>query len=209
MIDAYVINLEKDIKRKEDMIQNIKEYNVDNYINFNFIKATEQKTFSEYNFKICNTWFDRNLGTGITVGEVGCSLSHYKCWNEFYNSKKEHAIIFEDDIQFTNDFYENFKILINYPTDADVVYIHRKPLKRNEESKYDNNFTKIKASYWLCGYLLTRTGVEKLLQTNFLNNLIVVDEFLPLLYDSEYLANYKSYYNHMRMYAFVLVIFPL
>ena len=202
MIDAYVINLEKDIQRKESLIENIKQYNVADKINFNFIKAIEQNTFNEYNFKICNTWFDAMLGTGITVGEVGCSLSHYKCWNEFYNSKKEHAIIFEDDIQFTYDFNEKLEILIKYPKNADIVYIHRKPLNRNKETQYDNNFINIKASYFTCGYLLTRTGVEKLLQTKFLDNLIVVDEFMPLLYDSEYLKDYKLYYNNINLVGY-------
>lgn len=202
MIDAYVINLEKDIQRKEALIQNIKEHNVDQHINFNFIKAIEEKTLNEYNFKICNTWFDPLLRTGITVGEVGCALSHYKCWNDFYNSKKDHAIIFEDDIQFTDDFNEKLEILINYPKNADIVYIHRKPLNKNNETPYDNNFTNIKASYWSCGYLLTRSGVEKILKTNFLDNLIVVDEFLPLLYDSHYLSDYKLYYNNVNLVGY-------
>ena len=202
MIDAYVINLEKDIQRKESVIENIKQHNVDRKINFNFIKAIEEKTFNEYNFKICNTWFDPVFGTGITVGEVGCSLSHYKCWNEFYNSKKEHAIIFEDDIQFTYDFNEKLEILIKYPKNADIVYIYRNPLKQNKETPYDNNFINIKASYLTPGYLLTRTGVEKLLKANFLDNLIVVDEFLPLLYDSEYLSHYKLYYNNINLVGY-------
>ena len=202
MIDAYVINLEKDIQRKEALIKNIKEHNVNSRINFNFIKAIEEKTFNEYNFKICNTWFDTLLRTGITVGEVGCALSHYKCWNDFYNSKKEYAIIFEDDIQFTYDFNEKLTILINYPKNADIVYIHRKPLNQHGETKYDANFTNIKASYWTCGYLLTRSGVEKLLKTNFLDNLIVVDEFLPLLYDSHYLSDYKLYYNNIDLIGY-------
>jgi GR25 family glycosyltransferase involved in LPS biosynthesis len=202
MINSYVINLEKDVERKEALLENIKKYNVDNYIQFNFIKAIDQSSFSQYEFKICDTWFDRYLKTGITVGEVGCALSHYKCWNEFYNSKKDHAIIFEDDIQFIDDFYEKFEILINYPKNADIVYINRKPLNKNNETPYDNNFTNIKASYWLCGYLLTRSGVEKILKTNFLDNLIVVDEFLPLLYDSHYLSDYKLYYNNIDLIGY-------
>jgi len=202
MIDAYIINLEKDKYRKELLIENINKYNVDNYININFIKAINQSSFSEFNFKICNTWYDNYLKTGITVGEVGCSLSHYKCWNEFSKSNKEHAIFFEDDIEFTNDFYGKLQILLDYPTDADIVYIHRKSLNSNKETIYNNNFINIKASYWCCGYLLTKKGVEKLLNTDFLNNLIIVDEFLPILYDNEYLSIYKHYYNNISLNAY-------
>jgi len=202
MIESYVINLEKDFERKEALLKNIKQHNVDNYINFNFIKAIDQSSFSQYEFKICDTWFDRYLKTGITVGEVGCALSHYKCWNDFYNSNKEHAIIFEDDVEFTEDFYEKLQILLKYPPDADIVYIHRKPLNVDEETVFDNNFINIKASYWLCGYLLTRKGVEKILKTNYLDNLIVVDEFLPVMYDNEYLPIYKSYYNNIQLIGY-------
>ena len=203
MIDAYVVNLEKDKERKEALIKNIKELKVDNHINFTFMKAVEQSTFSEHNFTICKTWYDRYLRTGITTGEVGCSLSHNKCWNDFYNSNKECAIILEDDVEFTGNYYEKLQLLLNYPKDADIVYIHRKPLKQ-DEIKYDNNFTITKASYWLCGYLLTKSGVEKLLNTKFTENLIVVDEFLPLLYDRDYLPEYQQYYNDVKLNGYAI-----
>lgn len=195
MIDAYVINLEKDILRKELLIKNTNEHNVTKYINLIYMKAIDESSFCEFKFKICNTWYDHNLKTGITSGEVGCSLSHYKCWIEFFNSNKKEAIIFEDDIEFLPDFYKNLQILLYYPSDSDIVYINRKPLKKIEETKYNDNFINIKANYWTCGYLLTRKGVEKLLKANFLDNLIVVDEFLPILYDLKYLQQYQKYYN--------------
>lgn len=195
MIQSYVINLEKDVVRKELLLKNIEKYEIDKYIDFHFIQAIDKSLFNEYDFKICNTWMDTYLKTGITTGEIGCSLSHYKCWNQFYNSNEKHAIIFEDDICFSENFYLHFQHLLDYPEDADLVYIHRKPLNTNIETQYNNYFTNIKASYWTCGYLITRKGAEKLLKANFLNNLIVVDEFLPILYDSDYKSNYKKHYN--------------
>lgn len=203
MIDAYVINLEKDAHRKEMLTKNINDLDVNKHINVNFIKAVEESTFSEHNFTVCNTWFDKFLKTGITIGEVGCSLSHNKCWNEFYNSNKECAIILEDDVEFTHNYYEKLQILMDYPKDADIVYINRKALK-NDEIKYDDNFTIVKASYWLCAYLLTKSGVEKLLKTKFTENLIVVDELLPLLYDNNYLSEYQKYYNNVRLNAYAI-----
>ena len=195
MIHSYVINLKKDVARKEFLLKNIEKYEIDKYIDFHFIQAIDKSLFNEYDFKICNTWMDPYLKTGITTGEIGCSLSHYKCWNEFYNSNEKHAIIFEDDVCFSDNFYLHFQHLLNYPEDADLVYIHRKPLNANMETQYNNYFTNIKASHWMCGYLITRKGVEKLLKVNFLYNLIVVDEFLPILYDSDYKSNYKKHYN--------------
>ena len=203
MIDAYVINLEKDKERINKLKQNITNLNVSNHINFVYIKAVEQSTFNDHVFTVCNTWFDPYLKTGITTGEVGCALSHNKCWNQFYTSQKEYALILEDDVEFTEKYDINLETLLNYPKDADIVYIHRKKLKQNE-IKYDDVFTNVKASSWTCGYLLTRKGVEKLLKTKYLDNLIVVDDFLPILYDAEYLPRYKQYYNDVRLNAYAI-----
>ena len=173
--------------------------NYDKLLNINFIKAIDGTKLSleeTESFNICPYWYDPYLKTGITEGEIGCALSHYKAWNEFFNSGKQHAIFLEDDTIILNDNFErNITNLLSYPHDADIVYILRKPLFHTNEKDYNDIFQEIKASYWMCSYLLTRNGVEKLLNCGFLNNLIVVDEFLPILYDDSYLNNYKKSYN--------------
>jgi len=199
MINAYVINLERHIERKQNLEKSIKDKNIDKFINFEFIKAVEGLKLTEEDkkiFSVCPTWFDNFLQTGITCGEVGCALSHYKAWKKFYESGEKFALFFEDDIYFLDNFETSFKYFLEYPQDADIVYIKRKPLNKNNETLYNEYFYKIKASYWLCGYILTKKGVEKIInETNYLNNLIVVDEFLPILYDNNYLNYYKQYYN--------------
>jgi GR25 family glycosyltransferase involved in LPS biosynthesis len=199
MKNAYIINLERHIDRKNALEKNIKDKNIDNFINFEFIKAIEGAKLTEEDkkqFSICPIWIDPLLQSGITSGEVGCSLSHYNAWKKFYESGEDFALFFEDDIYFLDNFETNFKHFLEYPQDADIVYIKRKPLSKNFDIVYDDYFYKIKASYWLCGYLLTKKGVEKIVnQSNYLNNLIVVDEFLPILYDNNYLNYYKQYYN--------------
>lgn len=201
MIDTYIINLERHEQRKKDLIENITTNKIDNFLNIKFVTGIDGMKLTDKEkseIKICPLWYDRNLKAGITMGEVGCALSHYKAWNEFYNSGNSEAIFLEDDVYFKKDnLEENLSYFKNYPPDADLVYILRKSLFN--EDKFDNNndkyFQEIYASYWLCGYLLTKKGVEKIMQSNFLENLIVVDEFLPLLYDNNYLQMYKKYYN--------------
>jgi len=196
--DTYVINLERDLKKKQQLEQNCKEKSIDKHLNIIFktaVDGSDPSVLSKYSFKICPTWFDPYLKTGIRTGEIGCALSHYDCWLAFNDSNKTHAIFIEDDVEFTDNFEEQYNNLLQYPANADIVYIRRKPLKRDNETNYDSNFINSKASYWTCGYLLTRKGVEKLLNSKYLDNLIVVDEFLPTLYDADYLQQYKSYYN--------------
>ena len=44
--------------------------------------------------------FQKIMGRLPGRGEVACALSHIKAWRAFLNSPYEHAIIFEDDIDF-------------------------------------------------------------------------------------------------------------
>ena len=61
-------------------------------------------------------------------GETGCKLSHYRCWKTCVDG----CIIFEDDIEFSENIEEQFsKLLI--PPDCDLVYIG---------GKWDKNFDK-------------------------------------------------------------------
>lgn len=201
MIDAYVLNLDRHAERKTELINNIELNGINKFLNINFVKGIDGNNLTDEEktkFKICPRWFDFKLKTGITRGEIGCALSHYKAWKEFYDSGKEHAIFFEDDIYFKNDNFEkNLKYLLSYPQDTDMIYILRKSLFEEKDCQQDifKYFQEIKASYWLCSYLLTRNCVEKILNSNYLENLIVVDEFLPILYDQNYLQMYKKYYN--------------
>jgi len=206
--NAYVINLERDFLKKQNLEQNIKEKSIDTHLNIIFKKAvngSDATALSKYSFKICPTWFDPDLKTGIRTGEIGCALSHYDCWLDFYNSNKPHALFLEDDVAFTDNFTEQYNNLLQYPDNTDIVYIKRKPLNADKETKYNSIFINSKTSYWLCGYLLTRKGVEQLLNTNYLQNVIVIDEFLPILYDSDYLQQYKKYYNDIHLTAYSLV----
>lgn len=209
-INTYIINLDKHEKRKVDLIDNIKSNNYDKWLDIHFIKAIDGANLTldeSKSFTICPHWYDPYFKTGITEGEIGCALSHYKAWTEFYNSGKKHAIFLEDDVTIINDNFEkNLTYLLSYPHSADIVYILRKPLFPANEKELDNFniFKEIKASYWMCGYLLTRNGVQKLLNCGFLNNLIVVDEFLPILYDNSYLNKYKKFYNtSLKAYSLI------
>ena len=49
-----------------------------------------------------------------------------------------------------------------------------------KEKKYNKQFIKPEFSYWTIGYYITYSGALKLTQSNYLDYLIPVDEFLPI-----------------------------
>lgn len=61
----------------------------------------------------------------LSDGTRACSMSHYKCWQEFISSEKEFGIILEDDIQLSADF----RILVNdvswIPKDSNIIKLEK------------------------------------------------------------------------------------
>lgn len=60
----------------------------------------------------------------LTKGEIGCFLSHRKCWMHLLNSEEEWGLIFEDDMLFSEKAV-NFILNENWiPDHLDVIQLH-------------------------------------------------------------------------------------
>lgn len=189
MIDKiFLLNLERRNDKLCNMLKKIQNFN---YIEtkLEIITAIDGKNISnEYldknSIKI-NNWFNPYSGNSITYGEIGCALSHNKMWNMIVDNKYNKVLILEDDV----DIDLNFETKLNNYMDQidknkiiyDLLYLSRKSF--SEDLKIISENIKIPSfSYWTCGYILTYEGALKLLNSNYLSNLIPVDEFLPLCY---------------------------
>ena len=195
MINTYVISLKKE---NYDILLN--NNNHVNTLNINWFNAIDGTKIIDKNiiFNVNNNWFDPHHFTPMTQGEVGCALSHYKVWELIKNDNVEYSLILEDDIYFEDNFNEKIKSLINtIPKDADLIYLNRKALFPDNENQ-TNDWYKVLYSYWTNAYILTNKGINKLLDSNFLSNLIPIDEFLPILYDSNKFNNNLLVYNNIN-----------
>ena len=101
-IPAYVINLKSSYLRREYMEKLLSPYPS---LDVNFIEAVDGRimpkdSLSEvFDFDSC---IKRN-GRIINPGEIGCALSHRKCYHEMIHSNKDYALILEDDITVVGD----------------------------------------------------------------------------------------------------------
>lgn len=97
-----------------------------------------------------------------TLGAIGCSLSHYKCWEIITQNKFEECLIFEDDCDFNKDFLINLskEYLIYKNLNCDILifgYNYSFDSKLIEDKyKQANNF------FGTHGYLVNKQGVSKL-----------------------------------------------
>lgn len=98
---AYIINLESATDRREYMKELLDKYSFIDYefitgINGNKLSSTQkEQLFNEPEFL-------QQYGRTPKLGEIGCTLSHRKCFSSLLASEEKMAIIFEDDVESAN-----------------------------------------------------------------------------------------------------------
>lgn len=166
-MDIFVINLAKDIDRRNYITKILYSYTGGN---INFIKAVNGKELSSFDV---NNQFDTSLaykryGRTLNSGEIGCTLSHFKCYETLLKSNLDYVLILEDDVTLLDNLnviieYEEF-LNTNKPTilflsgDYWFYSLKKMNLKRSIAHVYD-----AVGSY---AYIINRAAAEKILKKN-------------------------------------------
>ena len=94
-IPFYYINLEKDIKRRESMEEQLSRY----VKNYSRVEAINGREYKNNNFLIDSVeYFSPNVIKNPKAR--GCSLSHIKTFKKILEDKNKFSIICEDDLSF-------------------------------------------------------------------------------------------------------------
>lgn len=101
-IKTYVINLKRATDRKRYMEHLLSSYD---FLDVTFVEAVDGLSLSENDLVLK---FDESLayqryGRKLNKGEIGCTLSHYKCYQKLLKSNDSYALILEDDISVIGD----------------------------------------------------------------------------------------------------------
>ena len=92
----YVINLEKNIIRRNYILTIMKKYGISfKLVLVKKIKNIDYTYYCKYN-------------NNISISELGCGISHLWCLNDIVKNKYKNSIIFEDDIIFHKNFEAKF-----------------------------------------------------------------------------------------------------
>jgi|GEM_PF-5542949 len=104
-MSLFVINLKKDTYKKKYIEQHFKEYGVEEY---QFIDAVYGAQLSEE--ALAKVYDEKRAiqvsGRKLLKGEIGCALSHYKCYKNITQNQLPGAFIFEDDCCFNDKTLE-------------------------------------------------------------------------------------------------------
>ncbi|XP_037956310.1 glycosyltransferase 25 family member-like [Teleopsis dalmanni] len=152
----------------------------------------------------------------MTMGEIGCFLSHYRIWEKIVENKLKEVLILEDDIRFEPYFQERAVRVLNEArsvVEYDLIYFGRKRLKDENEPWVQDTDYLVHAgySYWTLGYVLSYEGALKLLNAKPLQKLIPVDEYLPLMFNRHPNKTWSAAFperNVIALSAAPLILFP-
>lgn len=200
-----IINLEKDINRKEEITKLINQKLGGFY--FSFIKAIDGKKLQESEIKanIDQEKRKKLFKRELSLGEIGCLMSHKKAYEALLKSDANAALILEDDAFFDDRLKEFLSHLDELPSDLELLLLgHQRQVYEDGfriESPYSRRFAKQIGKGILrrlvgngnggYGYLLTKKGAKKMLKAT-------QKPFMPV-------DNYTCNENYINVYA----IFPV
>ncbi len=123
----------------------------------------------------------------VTLGEIGCTLSHIAIWEDAYKNGYDNILVYEDDFVFEKpmDWSQLNKVKsMNY----DLFYLGRllqTGFEGVQDTPIDDMICKPGYSYQTHALLLSKNGIKKLVENHlakYKKMIFVIDEFLPTLY---------------------------
>jgi len=125
----HVINLKHRTDRKENMIQQFKDNNIENYKFYDAIHGIDIKESLEI-----MRLFEGN-DFNYKKGVIGCALSHITLWNQLLNDQHhDFYVILEDDVTIFSNFKEILNITINKFINGNYLHV----LIGGNETNYEN-----------------------------------------------------------------------
>ena len=99
-MNTYIINLKTSTDRKQYIEHLLSPYQ--DFIDVHFVEAVDGRALSDE--QLNEMWNQKETyktyGRCMKGGEIGCSLSHRKCYEEILKNGDDAALILEDDVVF-------------------------------------------------------------------------------------------------------------
>ncbi len=159
---TYLINMDKSTDRLKIMQERLSEIGID----FERISAVDGSILSLEELKVVHSP-NRKYPNALTLGEVGCFLSHKKCWKKFLDSKESWALVLEDDSVFHQDAPLYLKSSDWIPEECELIQFSftPDPTYSDKTITLENGNKLVRVKYSSpCGtyaYMISRHGAEE------------------------------------------------
>lgn len=193
MLHIFIVSLQQDVKKRETISKILNDFNLD----FTFIDAV-------YGRELPNEYLDylRDKSSGklidrgfpATPGEIGCTLSHLKAYQEVIDRGLDWACILEDDailderfeifikqFQSTNLDSHNLYLLGGQtPNSKRLIIKSIKNIRNIGSQKFHKTIKSEKIIYRTCCYLISSDLAKNLISLGK-NKLILADDWAYLI----------------------------
>lgn len=186
MVKCYVINMEKDQARRVFITQQLEKLGMA-YTIFNGVygKALSPEEISQYydHEKAIGAWRE------LTLGEIGCALSHIGVCRDMVENDIPYALVLEDDARLNSETPAVLEKLKSYfePADPVLVLLTRiKRYKRKNSISFDKKLQVVEIFenhhiygnvFGAHGYFLTQQAARKMLEN--LYPVWIINDFWP------------------------------
>jgi glycosyl transferase family 25 len=168
----FIINLGVDVEKRAHMealceVNKIEAIFIDAVYGKKLSNAAIQRVYNkELSIIEC--------GRELTLGELGCTLSHLKIYKQMLAENIEQAVVLEDDVLLTPEFLELVSNVSNFPDDYELMllgyYADEVTEKRTRSNlwSHHNIVSKLNAlrlvqpTYGTHGYIINNAGAQKL-----------------------------------------------
>ncbi|QHM71260.1 glycosyltransferase family 25 protein [Mixta intestinalis] len=161
---TFIINLEEEVERKEKITNQCKQHDID----YHLIKAVNGKKLPQ---EVISAVTADYPACGLTLGEIGCALSHLTIYAKIINENLNCALILEDDATFKTDLHAYLsKIEASISNSKPEIYIltaadtYNKSITR----RFSKQLTFYRLVYGSCahGYVINKTAALALRKYN-------------------------------------------
>jgi len=120
----------------------------------------------------------------MKYGEIACALNHIACWQHALELKSAYVAVFEDDATFCRDVFTRIPEFIRCLDDLDpgwgLLYLGRERI--GIDLGQNGLFVRPGFSYCTYAYVLSKKGLNVLVNYNLRGSLIPLDEFFAATY---------------------------
>lgn len=162
----FVINLDSSKGRWSKIKSQLDEFKLE----YERIPAVDGKLISSSNKMYDSSKNRTHFHINMSKGEIGCYLSHIKCWKKIIDEKLDYAIIIEDDVKILQDLSKIKELLnANLFPEWDYIKIGETPIRRNSRVvKKIEDYSIVKYSKKVptgaFGQIVSYEGSKKLLE---------------------------------------------
>ncbi|MBD2820340.1 glycosyltransferase family 25 protein [Xenorhabdus sp. 42] len=201
-IDVCIISLENHTKRREKLIESLKENGITPRISnaINGKKLSAEDYFLNFKAK-SSKLFGRKF---LTPSELGCFLSHSKAINEFLESNNRWLLILEDDVSVNTNLMQFLSKIENLEDNSIYILGGQDGLKSFKKVIFKTDRFNIKKVifgthrwiYRTCCYLINKNTANHL--HNFMKNTTYMADDWNLILKHTDIKNiyYSSCFSH-------------